>query len=133
MAANKMLTLHVRLDAQPGGVVPELHLKTGIRSAEVKLYVDSEGMLDAMNKRVVIRGVLPDGTELFLNEFTGSEDHLLMISIDGSMVSQMAAVPGTYKCSATILDTSLTVTRKNYMNYEFLTVLPFTVIVHDKA
>ena len=48
-------------------------------------------------------------------------------------VRELSKAAGTYRCTLTLLDTDSHPTRETYQNYNFLTVLPFTVIVHEKA
>ena len=48
-------------------------------------------------------------------------------------MKELAKVAGTYRCTLTLLDTNVHPTRETYMNHNFVTVLPFTVVVHKKA
>ena len=52
---------------------------------------------------------------------------------NGETVRELSKAAGTYRCTLTLLDTDSHPTRETYQNYNFLTVLPFTVIVHEKA
>ncbi len=134
MSASNMLKQTLRLEAQPGGIRPELRMKKNTRSAEVMLIVPPGSVLtNASQKRCVIRAVLPDGTELFETDFTEMYRRELAVEIQRPQVTRMTAVEGSYRCTLTILDTTEAVSRATYMNYGFLTVLPFTVIVYERA
>ena len=134
MSANTMLSLSIYLEPQPCGVSPELRLKVGMTATEVKLLLPYDEALGAvLAKRCVIKGKLPDGNDLFLQ--ANSQGYVLTtyVRLRYSEVMKMAAAPGTYKCTLTILDAQSNVTRDNYMEYDFLTVLPFTVVVYEGA
>ena len=134
MAFNNMLTITVQLEQQPGGISPELHLKEGSTAVNVHLLLlKGKALVDVKQKYCVIRGIKPDGKELFLTSFSGLYDDRIQVQLYAGDVSQMASAAGTYRCTMTILNTTTKPTRSNYMNYDFLTVLPFTVIVHEKA
>ena len=134
MSARNMLTHTLRLEAQPGGIRPELRLKKNTQSAEVMLIVPPGAVLtNANQKRCVIRATLPDGTELFETGFTEMIRREVAAEIQRPQVNRMTAAEGRYKCTLTILDTTEAVTRATYMDYDFLTVLPFTVNVYKRA
>ena len=134
MAFNNMLTLAIYLDPTPGGVAPELHLKEGSTSVEADLYIlDASSFVDATQKDCVIRGIRPDGSELYRRFYTGVFDTRLRIHLYLGDVKELAKVAGTYRCTLTLLDTNVHPTRETYMNHNFVTVLPFTVVVHKKA
>ena len=72
MASNNMLTMAIYLDPTPGGVAPELHLKEGASSVQADLYIlDASSFVDATQKDCVIRGIRPDGSELYRRLYTG--------------------------------------------------------------
>ena len=134
MGYNNMLTYSVRLESQPGGVMPELHLKEGVTSAMVKLLVPpKETLVNASAKQCVIKALLPNGEELFATGFSQLEERNVCVKLYSATVRKMNAKKGSYKCTLTILNTNRQVTRSTYMDQDFLTVLPFTVIVHKKA
>ena len=134
MAFNNMLTLAVYLDPTPGGVAPELHLKEGSTSVQADLFIlDASSFVDAKLKDCVIRGIRPDGSELYRRLFTGFFDTKLQIRLYQGDVKEMAKVAGTYKCTLSLLDTDVHPNRNQYMDHNFVTVLPFTVVVHKKA
>ena len=134
MATNSMLTIQLHLDPQPGGILPELHLKEDCSSIAVELLIiTGKALIDTSGKYCVVRGILPDGSELFIPVFSGYYDGKVLLHIASSDAKKMAAAHGKYKCTMTILNTTKKPTRANYTNYDFLTVLPFTVIVHEKA
>ena len=134
MSASNMLKQTLRLEAQPGGIRPELRMKKNTTSSEVMLIVPPGSVLtNAGQKRCVIRAVLPDGTELFETDFTEMYRRELAVEIQRPQVTRMTAVEGSYRCTLTILNTRDSVTRTTYMNYDFLTVLPFTVNVYKRA
>lgn len=134
MAMTNMLTLAIYLDPTPGGVAPELHLKEGSTSVQADLYIlDASSFVDAKQKDCVIRGIRPDGSELFRRLYTGIYDTKLQIRLYQGDVKELAKVAGTYRCTLTLLDTDVHPTRETYQNYNFVTVLPFTVVVHEKA
>ncbi len=132
--ANEMLTITLHLDLLPGGVSPELHLKEGSSNVAVNLLVlRSKDLVGAKGIRCVIRGIRADGEEIFLTAFSGSSDSKVQVTLTSSDVKKLAGVAGTYKCNLTMLDTGNSVNRETYKNYNFLTVLPFTVVIHEKA
>lgn len=134
MASTNMLTMAIYLDPTPGGVAPELHLKEGASSVQADLYIlDASSFVDAKQKDCVIRGIRPDGSELFRRLYTGVFDTRLQIHLYQGDVKELAKAAGTYRCTLTLLDTDVHPTRETYQNYNFVTVLPFTVVVHEKA
>ena len=134
MASNHMLTTAIYLDPTPGGVAPELHLKEGASSVQADLYIlDASSFIDAKQKDCVIRGIRPDGSELYRRLYTGVFDTRLQIHLYQGDVKELAKVAGTYRCTLTLLDTNVHPGRDQYMNHNFVTVLPFTVVVHEKA
>ena len=134
MASTNMLTMAIYLDPTPGGVAPELHLKEGASSVQADLYIlDASSFVDAKQKDCVIRGIRPDGSELFRRLYTGVFDTRLQIHLYQGDVKELAKAAGTYRCTLTLLDTDVHPTRETYQNYNFVTVLPFTVVVHEKT
>ena len=134
MASTNMLTMAIYLDPTPGGVAPELHLKEGASSVQADLYIlDASLFVDAKQKDCVIRGIRPDGSELYRRLYTGVFDTRLRIHLYQGDVKELAKVAGTYRCTLTMLDTNVHPGRDQYMNHNFVTVLPFTVVVHKKA
>ena len=134
MASSNMLTMAIYLDPPPGGVAPELHLKEGASSVQADLYIlDASSFVDAKQKDCVIRGIRPDGSELYRRLYTGVFDTRLQIHLYQGDVKELAKVAGTYRCTLTLLDTNVHPGRDQYMNHNFVTVLPFTVVVHEKA
>ena len=134
MASTNMLTMAIYLDPTPGGVAPELHLKEGASSVQADLYIlDASSFIDAKQKDCVIRGIRPDGSELYRRLYTGVFDTRLQIHLYQGDVRELAKVAGTYQCTLSLLDTNVHPGRDQYMNHNFVTVLPFTVIVHEKA
>ena len=134
MASTNMLTMAIYLDPTPGGVAPELHLKEGASSVQADLYIlDASLFVDAKQKDCVIRGIRPDGSELYRRLYTGVFDTRLRIHLYQGDVKELAKVAGTYRCTLTLLDTNVHPGRDQYMNHNFVTVLPFTVVVHKKA
>ena len=134
MASTNMLTMAIYLDPTPGGVAPELHLKEGASSVQADLYIlDASSFIDAKQKDCVIRGIRPDGSELYRRLYTGVFDTRLQIHLYQGDVKELAKAAGTYRCTLTLLDTDVHPTRETYQNYNFVTVLPFTVVVHEKA
>ena len=134
MASTNMLTMAIYLDPTPGGVAPELHLKEGASSVQADLYIlDASSFIDAKQKDCVIRGIRPDGSELYRRLYTGVFDIRLQIHLNQGDVKELAKVAGTYRCTLSLLDTNVHPGRDQYMNHNFVTVLPFTVVVHKKA
>ena len=134
MAQSNMLTLSLYLDAQPGSIIPELHLKEGCSSVEVNLLIRNRTLLpNAVSKDFYIKGILPDGTELFRRGYTTYNDVYVLGQMRVGDIKLMAKVAGKYQCTITIVNTQSHPTRQQLMNYDFVTVLPFTVIVHPKA
>lgn len=97
------------------------------------LVLRSKDLVDAKGIRCVIRGIRTDGEEIFITAFSGFSDSKVQVELNSSDIRKMAGAAGTYKCTLTLLDTGNGVNRETYKNYNFLTVLPFTVVVHEKA
>ena len=134
MASTNMLTMAIYLDPTPGGVAPELNLKEGASSVQADLYIlDASSFIDAKQKDCVIRGIRPDGSDLYRRLYTGVFDTRLRIHLYQGDVRELAKVAGTYQCTLSLLDTNVHPGRDQYMNHNFVTVLPFTVVVHKKA
>ena len=134
MASNSMITHTIRLDPTVGGIEPQLHLKEGSTSAALKFIIVTDDTTPfPQGGTCVIRGIKPDGSDLFLRSASARENGQVMVSVPASNVKEMAGASGTYRCTLTFLSTNTNVNRENYMNLDFLTVLPFTVIVHKKA
>lgn len=134
MSMTNMLTLAVYLDPTPGGVAPELHLKEGSTSVQADLFIlDASSFVDARQKDCVIRGIRPDGSELYRRLYIGFFDTKLQIHLYQGDLKEMAKVAGTYRCTLSLLDTDVHPSRNQYMDHNFVTVLPFTVVVHKKA
>ena len=134
MASNSMITHTLRLDPTVGDIEPHLHLKEGSSSAELKfIIVTDDNTPFPQGMTCVIRGIKPDGSDLFLQSGSARDDGQVMVSVPARDVKEMAEAPGEYRCTMTFLSTNSNVNRENYMNHDFLTVLPFTVIVHKKA
>ena len=134
MAYNNMLTYAVRLDQQTGGVMPEVHLKQGMTSTRIRLQINPrDHLVNANSKAVIFRATLPDGTDFFTTGSTSWVDAELTATIFNSAVETMTRTVGRFRCTLTILDSNIQATRQNYMNRNFLTVLPFMVVVHEGA
>ena len=134
MGVSDMIKYTIRLESQPGGIRPELRLKTGTTSAGLMLIIPPKNVLvNAEHKRCVLMAKLPDGTDLFVTGYTEITRREISASFFNATVSSMAVAEGRYKCTLTILDTNAQLTRETYKDYNFLTVLPFTVIVSKRA
>ena len=134
MAASSMLTQIVFLDSQPGGIIPEVHLKKNSSSLRLHMRFPTEGFTNYNYKPCLIKGKLPNGSELFVIGTTYIENLQIAMTLYETTLQNMTAAVGRYKCTLTILDASTYyITRQNYMNYNFLSVLPFFVVVHDRA
>ena len=131
MAASNMMQHTIYLDASPGGIVPELHLKKGENSTELNfLIVKDDGLSGAAYKRAVFLAKLPDGTDFFATGFTGWDNHRISVTMYNTNVKKLAVRSGRFRLTMTILNTGNQVNRGNYLDYDMLTVLPLTVIVH---
>lgn len=134
MSADNMLVQTVYLDPQPGGIKPEVHLKVGAKSQRLRLMVSPGGVLtDYIYKPCIIRATLPDGADFFTTSSCNFENRRISMTLYSSQVSRMVTVPGRYKCTLTIVNTEDRVTKDNFMDYDFMSVLPFTVVVHGRA
>ncbi len=134
MAVSNMLERTVHLDPQPGGILPELHLKKGTKSMRIRLLVRPGTVItEYILKPCVIKATLPDGAELFAASSCLLENRRICARIYEQTVAQMTSTAGKYKCTLTIVNTEDAVNRNNYMNYDILTVLPFTVVIHERA
>ena len=134
MAYNNMLTYAIRLNQETGGVMPEVHLKQGMTSMRIRLQINPRNhLIDANTKSCVFRAVLPDGTDFFSTGSTSFVDTELTVTLFNQDVERMTRAVGRYRCTLTILDSAQQANRQNYINRDFLTVLPFTVIVHKAA
>ena len=139
MGYNNMVTRTVTLYNSPGGIMPELHLKkipkNGNYSLYLRIIIESFGdnTSNETYKRCILRAVLPNGDDLFITGFSGTSNHKTVINIYDYSFSKICSKAGKYKCTLTILDSGVSVTRKNYMDQDFHTVLPFWIIVHERA
>lgn len=134
MGVNNMIQHTIYLDASPGGIVPELHLKQDESSAELKfLIVKDGGLLDAAYKRAVFLAKLPDGTDFFVTGYTGWDNHRIAVYMYNANAKKLVKTAGTFRLTLSILDTNSQVKRDTYLDYGMLTVLSLTVIVHDSA
>ena len=134
MGVSNMMQHTVYLDASVGGIVPELHLKKGESSTEIKfIIVKDTGLSNAVYKRAVFRAKLPDRSDFFVTAFTGWDNHRIAVNMYNTNVTQLASVSGTFRMTLSILDTGSQVRRSTYLDYGMLTVLPLNVIVHDSA
>jgi len=124
-----MLERSMNLDPQPGGIMPELHLKKDTSYLRVKAMIPPDGITDFMYKPAIIRGVRPDGYELFDRAGCMFENRKISVTIYEGFIREMSAVPGRFKCTLTIVDKSGSVTKDNYMDFGTQTVLPFMVVV----
>lgn len=138
MGADSMLTQTVYLDPHPGGIRPELHLKQGTNSMRMRLMISTgrlpDGVLtDFIYKPCILRATLPDGTEFFATSACDFENRRICVRLYSTTIRRMTRTAGRYKCTLTIVNTEEHLTRENYMNFDFMTVLPFTVVVHERA
>ena len=134
MGVNNMIQHTIYLDASPGGIVPELHLKQDESSAELKfLVVKDGGLSDAAYKRAVFLAKLPDGTDFFVTGYTGWDNHRIAVYMYNTNAKKLVKTAGTFRLTLSILDTNSQVKRDTYLDYGMLTVLSLTVIVHDSA
>ena len=134
MAANNMMQHTVYLDASPGGIVPELHLKKRDSSMVIDfIIVDDEGLSDAAYKRAVFLAKLPDGTDFFVTGFTGWNNHRVAVTMYSANVKKLAGCAGGFNMTLSILDTGTQVNRSTYLEYDMMTTLPVRVIVHESA
>lgn len=131
MSAYNMLVHTLRLSPTIGSIEPQLHLKESASSVECHCIIVTDDLTAfPQGMTCVIRGTKPDGSELFICSASARENGQVMVSI---LCEDMASTPGTYRCTLTFLNTNVVVRRDTYADYDFATVLPFTVIVHKKA
>ena len=130
-----MLYIGVNLEPQPGGVMPEIHLKKGSSSVLLRFFIDAKNVLeDIYWKTYVITASLPNGNELFSSGRIQKDDSGRYTAVLSSVfVGRATRKVGSFKGAVTILDYEDSVTRDNYLNHKIQTVLPFKVIVHDSA
>ena len=129
MAGSNMLERTILLDPQPGGVLPEFHIKKGTSSMKLRIMIAPDGITDFMYKPTILRGVRPDGVEVSDRAACYYENLKICVHVYESVVRRMAEVPGRYKMTLTIVGKSGSVSVNNYMDYDIQTVLPFMVIV----
>ena len=136
MAASSMLTIPVHLEAHPAqGIVPEVHLKEQMNSVILDLLIaGSMGMDSKKNYTGVIKGILPDGSKLFLSNGVSVTYSRTLVRVFNTGVKQMCTLPGTINCTLTIMPGYyVNVNEKNHMNYDSVTVLPFRIVVEEAA
>ena len=134
MAANSMMQHTVYLDASPGGIVPELHIKKRDSSMVIDfLIVNDEGLSDAAYKRAVFLAKLPDGTDFFVTGFTGWDNHRIAVTMYSANVKKLAGYAGCFNMTLSILDTGTQVNRSTYLEYDMMTTIPVRVVVHESA
>jgi len=132
MGANNMLTIPLYLEVQPGlGSKPVLYLKENMQSVRVDLFVVERGHLTGdYGRACVIKGTLPDKSRLYIKSSTTGDWGRLKITLWTRDVRKMVTAPGTYECTVTILNASSSeVTEQNHMNFDTVSMLPFTVVV----
>ena len=130
-----MLYIGVNLEPQPGGVMPEIHLKKGSTSVLLRFFIDAKNVLeDIYMKTYVITASLPNGNELFsVGRILKDDSGRYTAVLSSSFLRRATRKVGSFKGAVTILDFEDSVTRDNYLNHKIQTVLPFKVIVHDSA
>lgn len=135
MAIDSILSRTIALDHYLGGVMPELHLKEGEYSVHIKFSITpGDTLAYTRGQACVFRAIRPDGSDLYFVESLQKDDRKAAIYISYRNVAQLAKVPGTYKCTATLLDTApINVKRQEVLDYNLQAILPFMVIVHQKA
>ena len=141
MSASVMTTRRIFLDPQPGGVAPTLHLKTGTTGIRLQICIrtqasDGTGFTTSSGKRAVLKGIRPDGHEVYLtgttNYLNGGRDAYVLFS-SSAHFSTLTAVTGTYVLELSIFDTTSTVNRSNEANYDRLTAAKFYLCVDKNA
>lgn len=101
MAMNSMLTQALYLDAQPGGVSPELHLKEGCSSAEVDLLIRNRTLLpNAVSKDFYVRAVRPDGSELFFKGLPLREMYIFSVTFITITFVRWQRLPGNISAAS---------------------------------
>ena len=133
MAITNMLTRNLYLDSSRGGVLPELHLKEGSNSVVLRLLILSSNLMTTKPQYSVLCGIRPDGSDFFVVMYNTSYDRNVEVDVISSSVKKMTEIPGSWQCTLTLLDADTRPSRDTYQNCNFLTVLPFSVIVHKKA
>ena len=130
-----MLYIGVNLEPQPGGIMPEIHLKKGSTSVLLRFFIDAKNVLeDIYMKTYVITASLPNGNELFsVGRILKDDSGRYTAVLSSSFLRRTTTKVGSFKGAVTILDYEDSVTRDNYLNHKIQTVLPFKVIVHDSA
>ena len=100
----------------------------------LRLLFSPEGRAgEYIYKPCVIKATIPDGTAFFATSSCNYENRKLSVGIYNYSVSGLTAVTGRFQCTVTIVNAEGALTRQNYMNYDILTVLPFTVVVEKRA
>lgn len=138
MGTDTLLTQTVYLDPTVGGIRPELHLKQGTNAMRMRLMISTgslpDGVLtDFIYKPCVLRATLPDGTDFFATSACDFENRRICVRLYNSAVRRMTQAAGRYRCTLAIVNTKENLNRENYMNFDFMTILPFTVVIHERA
>lgn len=136
MAQSNMLTMSLHLTAHPAeGIIPELKLKERMNSVNVDLLLPGNmGKAEGEDRTGVVKGILPDGSRLFLayNALTSYEKTRVRILNGG--IRRMCTLPGSYLCTLTILNAYyLNVNENNHTDYDAVTVLPFRAVIEEAA
>ena len=129
MSATAMLTLTTDLDIQPGDIPPTIHAKRNSVSMELVMRIAaSEATLETAGT-AILKGVKPDGSELFavtdIDSFT--------VRLGHEIVADMTDIAGKYKCTISIIDSENVITRDDYEQYDAVTVQPFYMDVEKNA
>ena len=141
MSAWNMTARRVFLDPQPGGVPPSLHLKPGTTGIQLLIYIRTQagegtGFTTSNGRRAVLKGVRPDGHEVYLSlsvsYLNGGRDAYVIVSSAGHL-AELTAVAGRYVLELAIYNTTATVTRRNEGNYDRLTAAKFYIDVDRRA
>ena len=99
MSKNNMMQTIIHLEEQPGGIIPELHLKEGTVAMSVLLRIpNSDNLRNVYQKRAVLKGIRPDGSDLFISLFTQGrygETGYVQVDLLNYDVRKLATAAGT--------------------------------------
>ena len=135
MAVYDMLSLVTELDIQPGEVPPTVHLKEGSDSMTLVMRIAAnEDVVMETAGKAVVKGIKPDGTELFLVIVPSAitADHI-DVTLNYTHMKALTDAAGRYKCTVSIIDSDNVISRDDYEDYELITVQPLFFEIQKSA
>lgn len=135
MAADAMLSIIADLDVKPGEIPPQIHLKQGAASMQLIFRIKTDRAVNMETTgTAVIKGIKPDGSELFMaTGISGITEDVISVILTSEQVLLLADVSGKYEGTVSVIDTDNVVSRQDYEDYDLVTVQLFYMDVQESA